>query len=142
MSLRPAAALLLAACLPSPQVGPAQQSAGYGPPTALSTIASTIFVPRCATASCHTGNPPPQAPGSYDAGLVWENIVGVPSLQSAGMNVVEPGAPERSYLVHKLRGTAGDVGGIATVMPLSDAPLDESDIEAIEAWIAAGAPND
>jgi hypothetical protein len=57
------------------------------------------------------------------------------------MNLVEPGAPDQSYLVLKLRGAAGWVGGIPTSMP-TDYALDEGDIAAIEAWIANGAPND
>ena len=58
------------------------------------------------------------------------------------MILVEPFDPANSYLVLKLRGTAGDAGGVASPMPIGDAALDESDIQAIEAWIANGAPND
>jgi len=55
---------------------------------------------------------------------------------------VEPFEPANSYLVLKLRGTAGEVGGVASPMPIGEAALDESDIQAIEAWIANGALND
>ena len=58
------------------------------------------------------------------------------------MNLVEPFDPANSYLVLKLRDVAGTVGSVGTPMPIGDALLDESEIQAIEAWIANGAPND
>jgi len=58
------------------------------------------------------------------------------------MNLVEPYAPESSYLVLKLRGTQSSVGGGGDTMPTGGERLDDADIAAIEAWIANGAPND
>jgi hypothetical protein len=57
---------------------------------------------------------------------------------------VEPGRPEKSYLVNKLRGTQSSVGGLAERMPPPTAgePLTEEEILSIEAWISSGAPND
>ena len=145
-SLASTGLLLLAACAPSPRVGPVDTSPVTAAGT-LSAITETIFVPRCATSACHVaGNT--TAPGSYEPGRVYVEVVSgadgesIPSTQAPGLNVVEPFHPEQSYLVMKLRGTAGAAGGTATTMPLSEAPLEESDIEAIEAWILNGAPND
>jgi hypothetical protein len=136
------AALVLAACAPAPEVGEKQpaQVGPFGPAERFSTLAQEVFVPRCATASCHAGAFPPADP-PLDADLAYGALVGVPSYQ-APMILVEPFDPANSYLVLKLRGTAGDAGGVPSPMPIGDAALDESDIQAIEAWIANGAPND
>jgi len=98
-------------------------------------------VPRCASAACHGGNPPAAFP-QLDAEAAYQAIVGVPSQQVSGMALVEPYEPEASYLLIKMRGEAASVGGIATPMPIGDAALDPSDLAAVEAWIANGAPND
>ena len=136
------AALLLAACAPAPDVGekqPGQVGPG-GPSERFSTLAQEVIVPRCATASCHAGELPPAYP-PLDVDLAYGALVGAPSYQ-ARMNLVEPFDPASSYLVLKLRGTAGSVGGVASPMPIGAAVLEEADIQAIEAWIANGAPND
>jgi hypothetical protein len=49
---------------------------------------------------------------------------------------VAPGNPGDSYLIRKLEGTPGIVGGR---MPLSGAPLDQPTINSIRAWITNGA---
>ena len=137
-----AAALLLAACgedlLADPRVG-AQLPGGGGAGASFSSLAVNVLAPQCATSACHGGSPPAYAP-QLDADVAYDELVGRPSLQ-ASMSLVEPGAPEQSYLVLKLRGAAGWVGGIPTPMP-TDYALDEGDIAAIEGWIANGAPND
>jgi hypothetical protein len=117
--------------------GLAPPSGGAG--TSFSSIEAEILVPRCASAACHAGNPPVYAP-RLDAGAGWNAMVGVPSGQAA-MNLVEPGAPERSYLVYKLRGDVSSAGGSGLPMP-TDGLLDAADLAAIEAWILNGAPND
>jgi hypothetical protein len=137
-----ALAAALAACAPAPDVGEKQpgQVGPVGPAVPFSTLAQEVIVPRCATASCHSGAYPPADP-PLDADLAYGALVGVPSYQ-APMNLVEPFDPANSYLILKLRGTAGEAGGVASPMPIGDAVLEESDIQAIEAWIANGAPND
>ncbi len=120
---------------------------GLAAPTAttvgasFSSIAQNILVPRCAAGACHGGNPPANFP-QLDADAAYAELFQNPSRQASGVSLVEPFSPDASYLVLKLRGDAGAVGGIATIMPIGDAALDPSDIAAIEAWIANGAPND
>jgi hypothetical protein len=116
---------------------------GGGVGTTFSSIVTGVLVPRCASAACHSGSPPVAFP-SLEAGVAWQAMVGVPSGQASGMNMVEPGAPERSYLMFKLRNDAAAAGGsVATPMPpAGDTLLDPADIAAIEAWILNGAPND
>jgi hypothetical protein len=137
-------------CATCHEKGPVSVEVAHGlaPPsggvsTAFSSIEAQILVPRCASAACHSGSPPVAFP-SLEAGAAWQAMVGVPSGQASGMNMVEPGAPERSYLMFKLRNDAAAAGGsVATPMPpAGDTLLDPADIAAIEAWILNGAPND
>ena len=58
--------------------------------------------------------------------------------RQANMQLVTPGDPEQSYLVHKLRGTHLEVGGSGGQMPrFGELPLDQ--LSRIEAWILDGA---
>lgn len=72
--------------------------------------------------------------------LAYGSLVGKQSAQSK-MPRVAPREPERSYLLHKLRGTHLDNGGSGGRMPLGLEPLGDDDVAQIAAWIAAGAPN-
>jgi hypothetical protein len=129
----------LAACMAAPATGD-PQPVSEGQAQRFSTIALDLLGPRCATASCHAGDPPVAFP-QLDADVAYGVLVGQPA-QQASMSLVEPYAPESSYLVLKLRGTQASAGGSGMPMPIGDAPFDEADIAAIEAWIANGAPND
>ena len=133
-------ALALSSCGSAPDVGPSQPRPP-GEARSFSALTQEIIVPRCATSSCHAGSPPAAFP-QLDAEIAWAAMVGVPSEQVPVLSMVEPYDPASSYLVLKLRGNAADAGGVATPMPIGDAALEESDIAAIEAWIAGGAPND
>ena len=103
----------------------------------FSSILEQVIVPRCATSACHAaGGTSPV----LEAGAAYAALVGVQSGQSA-LTFVAPNDTEASYLVHKLRGTQGSVGGSGAMMP-TDGALAPADLAAIEAWIANGAPND
>jgi OmcA/MtrC family decaheme c-type cytochrome len=106
-----------------------------------SAIARDILVPRCASGACHGGSPPAYFP-QLDAEVAWEEMVGKPSEQASGVMLVKPYAPEESYLLVKSRGDGASLGGVGTPMPIGDAALTPSELAAIEAWIANGAPND
>lgn len=135
-----ACVLLVAGCRPAPEVGPEVPGGGAGEATTFTEIRLQILEPRCATSACHAGSPPVAEP-RLDGPEAYDALVGAPSLQ-VPMNQVEPFDLANSYLVHKLRKTAGDVGGVASPMPIGDRELDEAEIAAIEAWILEGAPND
>jgi hypothetical protein len=62
-------------------------------------------------------------------------MVNVPSTQAV-MDLVEPGSPDQSWLMVRLRGEEG-----YQVMPPND-PLSAAELAAVEGWIADGAPND
>jgi hypothetical protein len=64
-------------------------------------------------------------------------MVGVDSEQCSGKKLVDPGRPSTSYLVNKLLGQGMCSG---TAMPKAYMRLPQADIDAISAWICAGAP--
>lgn len=72
--------------------------------------------------------------------LAYKQLVNTNSLQSDLLRV-KPGAPDDSYLLHKLAGTHLDQGGTGTRMPQGFPPLSDAQVELISRWIAAGAPN-
>jgi hypothetical protein len=111
-----------------------------GAGSTFSSIVQAILVPRCATAACHSGSPPVAFP-QLDADAAYGALVRAPSGQ-APMMMVEPGAPERSYLLYKLWGDAASAGGTPSTPMPTDGLLDPADVAAIEAWIANGAQND
>jgi hypothetical protein len=64
--------------------------------------------------------------------------VGIASSQDAGIERVNAGNPDISYLIQKLEGT---VAG-SSQMPLGAAPLSQTDIDVIRLWITNGADDD
>ncbi len=91
----------------------------------------------CTGSTCHSGVRPA---GNLDlsSGSMCSSMVGVAS--SCGSRLyVEPGAPDRSYVVDKLRGRNLCRG---QQMPLRAPALPESQIATIEDWICGGARND
>ena|SRR5438552_2721841 len=55
--------------------------------------------------------------------------------------LVVPGSPATSYLMLKVLGTHGEVGGKGVRMPMGG-DLSPADVQALRDWIAAGAKND
>jgi hypothetical protein len=95
-----------------------------------------IFTANC---RCHSGGAPLEGM-NLGAGRAFANTVNVPSRQS-NLNRIEPGDPDKSYLLHKLNGTQRTVGGGGSRMPLGGR-LSAGQIEKIRQWIAQGAKND
>ncbi len=128
--LWPALALVL--CMP-----PASAQA----PVSLSRDVQPILDRYCV--ACHLYESP-QGGLLLEAGDTHAATVDVPSTQ-APLPRVAPGDPERSYLVHKLRGTQLQVGGSGAPMPFNadtgTSGLATDELEVIEAWIRAGAPD-
>lgn len=110
-----------------------------GPPVSFRQDLQPILTGRCV--ACHVT-------GAENAGLnlarsvARRNLVGAASTESPLMRVA-PGDPEASYLLHKLRGTQGSVGGSGALMPLADSPkaqpLDAQQIDLFRRWILEGA---
>ncbi|MBD3366870.1 MAG: hypothetical protein GF405_01695 [Candidatus Eisenbacteria bacterium] len=88
-----------------------------------------LMVQRCA--QCH-GEGRPAAGLSLERVDFPGSMVGVPSTQIDTLLLVEPGRPERSYLVWKLRGF-DDITG--SRMPMGPKPLPEGQIQLVDDWI-------
>lgn len=65
------------------------------------------------------------------------NMIGMQSTQ-CGLNLVEPGKPDQSYLLIKMLGTQLAVGGKGVRMPW-EYDLSKADIEVVRRWILQGA---
>ncbi len=110
-------------------------SGGSGPLTAdFQSIQDHIFTPICT--KCHIGASAPQGL-QLDQAHSYSLLVGVPSTEQPDVLRVAPGAPDNSYIVRKLQGTAGISG---EQMPLGGPYLPQSTIDVIRQWISAGAP--
>ena len=130
------AAFAFAACAGD---GPVGNNGGSGGAPTLSGSVQPIFNTNCALSGCHAGSSP-QVGQNLSAGVSFANIVGVASNQSALLRV-KAGDADSSYLVHKIQGTQGTVGGSCCQMPLGASALSQDNIDTIKAWIAAGALN-
>lgn len=65
------------------------------------------------------------------------NLVGMQSTQT-GLNLVEAGKPQQSYLLLKMLGQHTSVGGTGLAMPWQYA-LPPGEVELVRLWIAQGA---
>ena len=109
----------------------------------LSAIYDNVIAPTC-TPGCHEpgGTSPFVLSTLADS---YANLVNVPNgeggVDANGLPFlrVEPGFPNRSYIILKLKGSPSIVGDR---MPLSQPPLDSGTIAIIAEWISKGAPND
>ncbi len=107
-----------------------------GPVTAdFQSIQTNVFTPICSV--CHAGAGAPEGL-QLDAAHSYNLLVGVPSVEQPNLLRVKPGDPANSYMLHKIEGAPGIVGG---QMPLGETPLPQATIAAISQWIANGAPN-
>ena len=128
------AALLWAGCGGDDStVGP-DESDGAGELTeATLAQVSEVFAVSCAFSGCHSSEEP--AAGLSLEGDFAGRIVGVASEQRPDFKLVDPGNPDDSYLLMKVR---GDDEIISLKMP-PGAPLSAEQVEIIRAWIASGA---
>jgi hypothetical protein len=103
-------------------------------PGSLDELHANIIKPRCSgqPGLCHNGQ---FEPNFATPALTYAYLVRRPGIEKADRVRVDPGHPESSLLVDKLRYR----NGVATQMPLGAEPLAEADIAAVEAWITAGA---
>ena len=126
-------ALALASCTP-PCVEVSTDCEPLYEPTFDNVWALTLE-PSCALSGCHV---PASAPAGLvlAAGLAYDNLVNVESSQIAGLDRVEPGDPDQSYLLWKLEGNPDRLG---QQMPFGASPLDEELLQLVRDWIAAGA---
>ena len=94
---------------------------------------SEVFAVSCTISGCHSGGDP-----AGDLSLEGDfagRIVGVDSGQRPDFKLVDPGNPDKSYLLIKVR---GDDEMVSQQMPPGN-PLPAEQVEIIRAWIASGA---
>ena len=127
------AALLWAGCGGDDStVGPDGEGEGRLTEASLAQVRE-VFAVSCAFSGCHSGGEP--AAGLSLEGDFAARIVGVASEQRSGFLLVDPGNPDESYLLMKVR---GDDEIISQQMPPGN-PLSAEQVEIIRAWIASGA---
>lgn len=106
-------------------------------PVSFDTIYS-MLVDNHYCVSCHSGQYGNKGAGlDMDYKRAYDNLVGFPSTQ-VRLNRVEPGDPENSYIVQKLKGTAN----VGYQMPMGGPYLTAEEIELVEEWIRQGAGRD
>lgn len=113
---------------------------GGGPPSPDATftrVQNEVFSVSCALSGCHSGASPTGGM-NLSAGVAYGNIVGVPSTERADLDRIQPGDPDRSYMVKKLRGDADIVG---SRMPLVGS-ITAAQLQLVVDWVRRGAPHD
>ena len=93
---------------------------------------------RCATGGCHS-------PASHQGALIltpdraWELTVNASSILRPGMDRIEPGDPDNSWLLRMVEADPARRDGHAR-MPLAAPPLTANQIGNMRRWIEQGAP--
>jgi hypothetical protein len=128
--------LLLAAgaCGGDGVLEPATPPGGNAP--TLSTLQSSIFTPKCAIPGCHL-DPGAQQGMDLSAGKTYAHTVGVDVTELPGYKRVVAGSSADSYLYMKI---AADPRIVGAQMPFGGM-LTAGEIDAVRAWIDAGAEN-
>jgi len=107
----------------------------------FATNVQSVFTANCI--GCHSGAGAPEGM-SLANGVAYGAIVNVAAGEVAALKRVRPYLPDSSYLVHKIQGTQGTVGGSGARMPLGcsgGSRLPNATINTIRNWILQGANN-
>jgi mono/diheme cytochrome c family protein len=100
----------------------------------LEAGAAAIFQTSCT--GCHGADSPPKNL-SLDPAVFAGTTVGVASTELDTLKLVEPGRPDRSYLIMKV---AGDPRIKGRRMPKGEDPLTADQIKTLTDWVVALAP--
>jgi hypothetical protein len=94
---------------------------------------------RISCVTCHTNvGRTPAGTLNLLHDLAYDQLVNVTSVQRSSLKRVTPGAPDLSYIVHKVEGRSDIVG---RRMPFNGPPfLTEGQILILRRWIELGAP--
>jgi len=105
------------------------------PSPTLARLQDEIFTPGCSQSGCHSG---PRAAFGLDlsAGNALASIVNVPSSEAPGIDIVEPGDPEASYMLTKLFRPWWNPH------PAGQARLSNASFQRLRQWIEEGAQSD
>ncbi len=137
-----AAAVLLGAAAIGPAVTSPAARAACNPDQARSSISYAKTVEPLLQKYCTPCHLTPEAPEAlmFESGVSYFYMVGIPSKESDLLRVA-PGEPDRSYLIHKIRGTHLEVGGLGERMPFGAPPVTDDEVGLIAAWIKDCSPN-
>ncbi len=102
-------------------------------PSADFASVKAILSTQCA--GCHVGVQSPSGNLALDPAVAFCNTVGKFAGESPTKKYIDPGHPESSYLLARLKGADGS----NAQMPLGKPALAAEQIATIDAWIAAGA---
>lgn len=97
----------------------------------VSAGVKTILKQSCSVSGCHSGKYP-AANLSLEADDFPTSAVDVASREAPEFKIIAPAAPEKSYLLKKVKGDPGIVG---KRMPLNRDPLTDDQIRELEEWI-------
>ncbi|MCZ6692009.1 MAG: Ig-like domain-containing protein [Planctomycetota bacterium] len=98
-----------------------------------------IFTATCATSFCHAGPTPAQGLNLSSYAQISSTAISVAANQ-APLDRIEPFISTASYLINKIDGTQGLVGGSGGQMPAGSAPpLSQADRDLIRFWVDQGA---
>jgi hypothetical protein len=109
-----------------------------GQAVSLQNHVQPIFDANCAFPGCHGGSSP-QMGMSLEAGRIFTDVVGIPSIQAPALLRIEPGRSDRSYVIHKIEGTQVQADGSGQQMPPGGPYLSAEQIQLIREWIDQGA---
>ena len=101
----------------------------------LAQLQADIFTPICS--QCHAGSNAPQGLRLDSEDNSYNHLVNQASQEVPQLLRVDPGNPDDSYIVRKIEGAPGIVGG---QMPLGGPPLQAEQIQMLRDWISNGAP--
>jgi hypothetical protein len=107
------------------------------PNATFTRVQDEVFTVSCAIAGCHAALGAREGM-DLSAGAAYGNIVGVPATERPNLNRIEPGDPDLSYLVKKLRGDP-DITGLR--MP-DGGTITPDEIQLVIDWVRRGAPRD
>ena len=121
-------------------VGLSPQFFVSAPPQNVSfaTQIQPLLTANCTGNACHDAMVPAEGL-NLTAAASYGELVNKPSGQCSAYKLVEPTAPERSYVVMKL--SAGGPCFIGTRMPKAAMALSSTQIQLVRDWIYNGAPN-
>jgi len=113
---------------------PDETSVDTAPPSIqIKQVQDKIFALSCTFSKCHSATQ--QAAGLDLTGDSYSRLVGVSAKQNPSWKLVDPGAPEQSWLWHKVVGNPPSIGN---QMPPQQA-LDKERQELLKQWIVQGA---
>jgi hypothetical protein len=136
--------LVVAACGSDTTICPGQDFTANATGSATAADVRSILAQNCALGGCHLSSPGAGGLVLDASSSAWVSaLVGVPAQESPSLELVAPGDPDRSWIVHKIFGefcgtTCSASSGCGGQMPFGG-QLSPTDQGTIVEWIMAGA---